>query len=537
MARKLPEEITIELGLDDPDDAESLRSVVARTLGVRSEHLPPLELYRRSIDAREARVRFRLLLGLGSDPERGEFGGTRPRDVERPLDVVIVGDGPAGMFCAYELARHGIGSTVLERGKPVQPRRLDLRGLNQRGIVDTDSNYCFGEGGAGTYSDGKLYTRAHKRGNVRDVIELLALHGAPPAILTDARPHIGSNRLPKVVTALRERLESVGVEFRFGARVTELLVDERGGARRVAGVRLADGTEIGARIVVLATGHSARDVFGMVERAGVRLEAKAFALGVRIEHPQPLINGIQYGRDAGHPKLPNAAYRLATTVEDRGVFSFCMCPGGWVVPASTEPGALVVNGMSLAKRNSPFANSGFVVSVELSDLAAAGYRGDLAGIELQAELERAAFAAGGGELKAPATRVTDFVAGRPSSTLPASSYIPGLTPSDMHAVLGAGRLPLAEKMREALKRFDRSLRGYMTEDAVLIGVESRTSSPVRIPRDPKSAESLDLRGLFPTGEGAGYAGGIVSAALDGIRVAEAVREARSGAPTVVVSRP
>ena len=522
MARGLPEEITIELGLDEPDDEGSLRNAVARRLGVAAEHLPEVAVLRRSIDARDATGRFRLLLGLGSVAERGELGGVRPREVTRPAPVVIVGDGPAGMFCAYELARRGIASTVVDRGKQVQPRRLDLRGLNQRGLVDADSNYCFGEGGAGTYSDGKLYTRAHKRGNVRDVIEVLALHGAPEAILTDARPHIGSNRLPKVVTSIRERLEAVGVEFRFGARVTELLVEGQGSARRIAGVRLQDGTELQARAVVLATGHSARDVFTMAQRAGVQLEAKAFALGVRIEHPQPLINRIQYGRDAGHPRLPNAAYRLATTVDERGVFSFCMCPGGWVVPASTEPGALVVNGMSLAKRNSPFANSGFVVSVELEDLAAVGYDGPLAGVQLQTALERAAFVAGGSSLKAPATRVTDFVAGRGSTTLPPSSYIPGLVATDLSEVLAAGRLPLAEKLREALRRFDRTLRGYLTEDAVLIGVESRTSSPVRIPRDPTSLESSQLPGLFPTGEGAGFAGGIVSAALDGIRVAEAV---------------
>ena len=522
MAHRLPEEITIELGLDDPDDDASLRQAVARRLGVAVEHLPEVEVYRRSIDARDSRVRFRLLLGLGSREATFELGGVTPREVDGPAEVVIVGDGPAGMFCAYELARRGIASIVLDRGKEVQPRRIDLRGLNQRGLVDTDSNYCFGEGGAGTYSDGKLYTRAHKRGNVRDVIEVLAIHGAPAAILTDARPHIGSNRLPKVVTRIRERLESVGVVFRFGARVTDLLVAGEGDARTVRGVRLADGSELGARAVVLATGHSARDVFELVDRAGVRLEAKAFALGVRIEHPQPLINRIQYGQDAGHPRLPNAAYRLATTVEERGVFSFCMCPGGWVVPASTEPGALVVNGMSLAKRNSPFANSGFVVSVELADLAAAGYSGPLAGVQLQTELERMAFVAGGSSLQAPATRVTDFVAGRGSTTLPPSSYIPGLVPCDVGEVLDAGRLPLAAKMREALRRFDRSLRGYMTEDAVLIGVETRTSSPVRIPRDPTTTESHDLGGLFPTGEGAGYAGGIVSAALDGIRVAESV---------------
>jgi uncharacterized FAD-dependent dehydrogenase len=269
----------------------------------------------------------------------------------------------------------------------------------------------------------------------------------------------------------------------------------------------------------------------MLDRAGVRLEAKPFALGVRIEHPQPLINAIQYGRDAGHMRLPNAPYRVATTVEERGVFSFCMCPGGWIVPASTEPGALVVNGMSLAKRNSPYANSGFVVAVELADLEAAGYHGPLAGIEFQAAIERAAFVAGGGALRAPATRVTDFLSGRASSTLPATSYIPGLTATDVGAVVDAGGLRLADRLRVALRRFDRQLRGYVCDEAILVGVESRTSSPVRVPRDPNSVESPDVAGLYPAGEGAGFAGGIVSAALDGMRVADAIASRLGARPS------
>ena len=415
---------------------------------------------------------------------------------------------------------------VLDRGKTVQPRRHDLKGLNRKGVVDPDSNYCFGEGGAGTYSDGKLYTRSHKRGNVRDVIELLATHGAPEAILVEARPHIGSNRLPKVVTALREHLEAVGVAFRFGARVTELLVAGSGGDRRAVGVRLADGTELEAEAVVMATGHSARDVFALLDRAGAQLEPKPVALGVRIEHPQPLINRIQYGAAAGHPKLPSAAYRLAATCDDRGVFSFCMCPGGFVVPASTEPGEIVVNGMSLSRRDSPFANSGLVVAVEPQDVARLGFTGPLGGVELQQRVERAAFAAGDGRLAAPATRATDFLAGRASSSVPKSSYQPGLVAGDVAPVLDASGLPLAARLRQALRRFDRQLRGYVTDEAVLIGVESRTSSPVRVVRDPATLEAPGVAGLYPCGEGAGYAGGIVSAAVDGIRVAQKIVEAR-----------
>ncbi|HEY6556807.1 MAG TPA: FAD-dependent oxidoreductase [Polyangiaceae bacterium] len=522
--RELPRELEVHLELDEPDDLPALRTKAARALGVAPEALPEVMVQRRSLDARRGRVHFQVLLGLG--PDAASAHAKAPlREVSRPARVIIVGDGPAGLFCAYQLARSGIASLVLERGKLVQPRRHDLKSLNRHGRVDGDSNYCFGEGGAGTYSDGKLYTRSHKRGNVRDVMEVLAEHGAPPAILTEARPHIGSNLLPKVVTALRESLENVGVELRFGARVVGLLSAGAGSERRVRGVKLADGSEIEAEHVVLATGHSARDVFEMLRQEGVALESKGFALGVRIEHPQPLINRIQYGKAAGHPKLPSAAYRLAETVDAHGVFSFCMCPGGFVVPASTDREGLVVNGMSLSKRDSPFANSGLVVAVDPAELSAFGFAGVFAGVEFQRSIERAACAAGGGMLRAPATRVTDFLAGRASGTLPKSSYLPGLTPSDVADVLDAGGLRLSAFLKDALRRFDRTLRGYLTEEAVLIGVESRTSSPVRVLRDEQTLEARGLRRLYPCAEGAGYAGGIVSAALDGLSVADAIARA------------
>jgi hypothetical protein len=525
---KLPEEVEIELGLAEADDELALRERVARQLGLASTSVPAFHVVKRSLDARRGRVRFHLLIALRARPPASELGGAPLREVKPSPQIVIVGDGPAGLFCAYELARHGIFAHVLERGKQVQPRRHDLKGLNRRGTVDPDSNYCFGEGGAGTYSDGKLYTRAHKRGNVRDVIELLAVHGAPEAILSDARPHIGSNRLPKVVTALRERLESAGQRFEFGARVSGLLIDSSAGRQQVRGVRLADGREIGADAVVLATGHSARDVLEMLAAAGVPLEPKAFAIGVRIEHPQALINRLQYGSAAEHARLPNASYRLAETVDGRGVFSFCMCPGGWVVPASTAAGELVVNGMSLARRDSPFANSGLVVSVEPADLQRAGFLGPLGGIEFQRRIERAAFVAGGGALVAPATRASDFLAGRASSTLPESSYIPGLLASDVGGVLDSAELDIARRLREALAHFSRSLYGYAGADAVLIGVESRTSCPVRVPRDAERLTARHLDGLYPTGEGAGFAGGIVSAALDGMRVAREIAQRFGG---------
>jgi uncharacterized FAD-dependent dehydrogenase len=518
--RRLPEQLSLELGLDEPDDDESLRRRVARRLRVHEASLPPLELVKRAIDARGSRVRFRLWLRLGK-PRGGQSPVEQPlRECPGPHRVIVVGDGPAGRFCAYGLARRGIGCLVLDRGRAVGKRRRDVHALQHSGVLDPESNYCFGEGGAGTYSDGKLYTRSHKRGSVREILELLAVHGAPEAILTDARPHIGSDRLPGVVTRLREALRNVGVEFRFEARVSRLLVRGQGARRHVAGVRLQDGTELPARCVVLATGHNARDVYRLLEQHRVRLAAKAFAVGVRVEHPQALIDRIQYGKAAGHPRLPAASYRLAREVGGRTVFSFCMCPGGFVVPATTEFGELVVNGMSRSRRDAPHANCGLVVGVGVRDLVSVGSGGPRGGVELQRQLERAAWTAGGGGLRAPATRVTDFVRGGGSTTLPPSSYRPGLSAGDVSEVLDPAGLGLSECLREALRVFDRDcMRGYLTEEAVLIGVETRTSAPLRVPRDRETLQCPDLVGLYPCGEGAGYAGGIVSAALDGMRVA------------------
>lgn len=523
MTRSRSQTLEIELGLDEPDEPATWRERVAARLGTGAGALEHVTLLKRSLDARHGRVRFRLLVRADAAPvPASPFAMPPPREVVGPRRVVIVGDGPAGLFAAYALARVGIPSCVVDRGRPVQPRRHDLKALHRFGRVDPDSNYCFGEGGAGTYSDGKLYTRSVKRGNVRDVLEILVAHGAPDAILTDARPHVGSNRLPRVVTAMREHLEAVGVEFRFGARVVGLRVEGQGGDRRVVGVELASGEALAAERVILATGHSARDVHQLLTTLGLRLEPKAFAVGVRIEHPQSVIDRIQYGAAVGHPRLPPAAYALSARVTGRGVFSFCMCPGGFVVPAATEAEGLVVNGMSLSGRRFRLANAGLVVGIEPEDLARAGLRGPLAGVELQRSLERGASLAGGGALRAPATRVTDFLRQRPSSTLPETSYVPGLEPSELGEVLDAVPLGLAARLRRALGEFGRQLRGYVTDEAVLIGVETRTSSPVRVPRDAVTLESPELRGLYPAGEGAGHAGGIVSAAVDGMRIGAAI---------------
>lgn len=533
--------LELELSLDEAFDETRMRSAAARALRMPVSALPPLVVWKRSLDCRGKRIRYHVLTqvlfshagefsGLpdeqGSGVHLGQLPGSelaapQPRQVPSVPQVIVVGDGPCGLFCAYELARHGIGCLVLDRGKAVRPRRKDLKGLTIRGTVDPDSNYCFGEGGAGTYSDGKLYTRSHKRGDIRDVLEILALAGAPRDILVNSRPHIGTNRLPGVITAIRERLEQVGVRFQFEARVTGVTLKDG----RVTGVELADGSKVDAHAVVLATGHSARDVYEMLRDAGHPLEAKPFALGVRIEHPQSFINSVQYGRHAGDARLPSAAYSLVDSAEERAAFSFCMCPGGFIVPASTSPGEVVVNGMSPSRRNSKYANSGFVVGVEPADWERVGISGILGGIELQRRIERAAFDAGGGHLQAPAVRVTDFVARKQSSTLPPCSYVPGIVPADLDFVLNSAGLAFADRLRSALTRFDKKMRGYVTEEAVLVGVESRTSSPVRIPRNAQTLESPVWQGFYPAGEGAGYAGGIVSAAVDGIRVALQVTRA------------
>ena len=531
MKPSLPQSLNLELTLDEAANPEGLKRRAAQRLGLLPTELPPLVVRKRSLDCRGGRPRFHYLVecvagevapGLAWGREAGhDLAEPPPRQVRGAPPVVIVGDGPCGLFCAYELARRGVACVVLDRGKPVQPRRKDLKGLTRRGSVDPDSNYCFGEGGAGTYSDGKLYTRAHKRGDVRDVLEVLAVHGAPTDILVDARPHVGSNLLPQIVTAIRRRLEDVGIVFRFGARVVDVCFEPSDG-RTMRGVRLDGGEEIEAAAVVLATGHSARDVYQLLDRHGHPLEAKPFAIGVRVEHPQELINRIQYKSAAGHPALPSAAYSVVDSTADAPVFSFCMCPGGFMVPATTEPGAVVVNGMSPSRRNSKYANSGMVVGVHPQQLEEAGLKGPLAGLRLQQHLERVAFEAGGGALRAPATRLTDFMSKRGSATLPACSYVPGCTATDVAQVLDAARVGLAERLRRGFARFGRQLPGYLTGEALVVAVESRTSSPVRVPRCSTTLQSPVWPGLYPGGEGAGYAGGIVSAAVDGIRIARAV---------------
>lgn len=470
---------------------------------------------RRSIDARSRSPRIRLVCDVyvNEAPPVEPQITAQLREADPSRRVIIVGAGPAGYFAALELLEHGITPIILERGKDARTRRRDLRAIQQFGIVNEHSNYCFGEGGAGTYSDGKLYTRSHKRGSIHKVLQLLVEHGATPDILVDAHPHIGSNKLWLVVQAMRETIGRYGGEVHFNAHVTDFIME----ADRMHGVVLADGTEHRGAAVILATGHSARDIFHLCVQRGVDVEAKPFALGVRIEHPQALIDEIQYHQHPRDPHLPASSYAVVCQVGERGVFSFCMCPGGLIVPSATAPGEIVVNGMSMSRRDSPFANSGTVVAVEPADWADHAQHGHLAALQYQAAVEQATFRANGdGSQRAPAQRLTDYLARRTSTDIPRTSYIPGHVSADLHGILPQG---IAERLEAGIRQFGASMRGYITAEAVMVAVESRTSSPVRIPRDKNTYEHVRIRGLYPCGEGAGYAGGIVSAALDGQNVA------------------
>lgn len=515
--------VDIVLPLEQSKNDNARRRAVAQKLGVSVKRIVGVRLDKESIDARHRAIKMQLRLEVGLDaplpewhlPVRGY-----PHVRTGAPRVIIVGFGPAGMFAALRCLELGAQPIILERGKDVSARRFDLGPIMRQGIVNEESNYCFGEGGAGTFSDGKLYTRATKRGSVRNIYETFVAHGAPPEILTDAHPHIGSNLLPNVVKAIRCSVLAAGGEVHFQSRVIGFL---RGADKsRLRGVVCADSKSYEADAVILATGHSARDIYRMMVREGLLLEQKPFAVGVRIEHPQHFIDEHQYHLHPGEKRpdlLPAARYNLATKVEGRGVHSFCMCPGGFIVPAATENDEVVVNGMSLSRRDSPYANSGFVVTVEPEDtLKYQAEYGVLAGIAYQKELECATSKAGGGLQKAPAQRVVDFLDGRVSRDLAETSYHPGLTSYPLHELLAP---EIVSRMRSGLRLFDRKMYGYAGPLAQLIGCETRTSSPVRIPRLDSTLEHPDLSGLFPSGEGAGYAGGIVSAAMDGIRSADA----------------
>jgi len=520
------EMVDIILPLAQSEDKEAQKSAIAQKLNLEPEAIRDFRLRKHSIDARKSQIKVQLRFEVGIEaplPEDEVLVPDYPSLPDNAPRVVIVGCGPAGMFAALKCIERGLCPIILERGKDASSRRKDLAPILRHGTVIEDSNYCFGEGGAGTFSDGKLYTRSGKRGSIQSVYKVFVAHGAPERILVDAHPHIGSNLLPRVVMNIRESIRKAGGEVHFHQKVNRFIIE--GG--RIRGVVTQSGDQFEGTAVILATGHSARDIYQTLHDQGVLLEQKPFAVGVRIEHPQPLIDQMQYHLKKGKSRdrlLPAASYSLATKIGDRGVHSFCMCPGGFIVPAATENDEVVVNGMSLARRDSPFANSGMVVTVEPEDTVRFQEKhGVLAGIAYQKELERAAKTQGGGGQVAPGQRVMDFIKGKASSSLPPTSYFPGINPARLDQLLPQG---IVDRMREGLQLFGNQMRGYLSGDVNLIGFETRTSSPVRIPRDRKSLQHPEVAGLYPCAEGAGYAGGIVSAALDGIRCAEAIAETR-----------
>ncbi|MEX8546039.1 MAG: NAD(P)/FAD-dependent oxidoreductase [Mucilaginibacter sp.] len=507
-------EIEITCLPQERDDELALKKLASQKIKVPLARISALKTIKRSIDARGKQVLYRMQIEVYVDENpSAEIFSVEYKNIREAKPVLIVGAGPAGLFAALRCIQLGLKPVIIERGKNVKDRRRDLAVLNKEGIVNPESNYCFGEGGAGTYSDGKLYTRSTKRGNIRQVLNTFAAHGATKDILVDARPHIGTNKLPQIITAIRETIQNAGGEIHFNTKVTSFLTL----FSKIIGIKTASGETFKSDAVILATGHSAQDIYHLLHQQNILVEAKPFALGVRIEHPQEIIDQSQYHCAARGEYLPPSYYSLVEQVDNRGVFSFCMCPGGIIAPCATKAGEIVVNGWSPSKRNNPFANSGTVVQINLEDVK--GDENDpFRLLNFQQQIEKAAFAAGGENQIAPAQRMVDFVEGRISADLPVNSYVPGTKSVALKEVLPD---KVFYRLKEALPRFGKKMKGYYTNEAILVGVESRTSSPVKIPRDKFSYQHPQISGLFPCGEGAGFAGGIISAAIDGINCAEA----------------
>jgi uncharacterized protein len=528
----MQQKISIKLLPENASDNRAIIESIAQATGKKTNEISGYHLLKKSLDARGKIAWINLTMNVFiNEPfhERilQQFDFKNVNNATKR--VVIIGGGPAGIFAALQLIENGIKPVILERGKEVRARRRDLAVLNKEGIINPESNYCFGEGGAGTYSDGKLYTRSNKRGDINRILNLFVHFGADENILYNAHPHIGTNKLPAIITAMRTRILDCGGEFHFQKKVIDFVIEKD----KIKSVETNDGDLISADSFILATGHSARDIFTLLNKKNIEIIAKGFALGVRIEHPQALINTIQYGQKyAETDLLPPASYSLVEQVDGRGVFSFCMCPGGIIAPASTGENELVVNGWSPSKRNNPFANSGMVVQVEIEDViqynsskknkSKNNIGTPLLMMEFQKEIEEKAFEIGGGKFVAPAQRMVDFTEEKFSSTLPKCSYLPGIESASLKDVLPPF---INERLKTALKLFAKKMPSnnkhhrYFTNEAVLVATESRTSSPVRIPRDENLLHHPKIKNLFPCGEGAGYAGGIVSAAMDGERVA------------------
>lgn len=511
---------TVEITLTPKDAADdnNIALAAAHVIGINPVDIAQCRVVRRSVDARKrGQIKVNLAVELFVDERPTEEINFDYPDVTNARPVIIVGAGPAGLFGALELIELGLKPIILERGKNVSDRKIDIATLSKNGTINSNSNYAFGEGGAGTYSDGKLYTRSKKRGPNRKALEILRFYGASENILYDAHPHIGTEKLPRIIQTIRETIINQGGEVYFNTKVEELIVEND----VAKGVVTTDGTRFEGVAVMLATGHSARDIYKMMHEKEIALETKNFAVGVRVEHPQELIDEIQY-KGLKDEYLPPASYSLVSQVGGRGVYSFCMCPGGFIVPAATQNGQCVVNGMSPSGRNNVYANSGVVTQVTNEDLEDyTKYYGVLGGMMFQEQLEQMGFAQGGGAQVAPAQRLEDFVSKRSSTSTLRTSYHPGIVTSDMHHWLPKF---MGKALIGGFKEFDKKMHGFITNQAQVIGIESRTSAPVRIPRSRETLCHTQVKALFPVGEGAGYAGGIVSAAIDGMLAANAIKE-------------
>lgn len=497
------------------EDLEYIKRLACEKVGISPAEFPYLKISKRSIDARKKPVKYNLFVILSDSPIPRYSGLFKENDVSKAQKIHIIGAGPAGLWAALQAIELGFKPIIYERGKDVRSRRRDLAKLNKESIVNPESNYCFGEGGAGTYSDGKLYTRSKKRGNVKKAMEWLVYFGADEDILVDAHPHIGTNKLPQLITAIREKVIACGGEVHFEQKFTDILIENQ----KVTAIELNNNEWVNVENVILATGHSARDIYHILHNKNILLKAKGFAMGVRIEHQQNLIDEIQYHGDTENPNLPPASYSLVTQVDGVGVYSFCMCPGGIVAPCATSQNEVVTNGWSPSKRNNPYSNSGIVVSLLPENLPNYSPNNPFVGLEFQQMVEQRCWEAAGKTQAVPAQRMIDFVNGKKSSNLPKSSYQPGVVSVDLNEVLPK---ELSKPLQKAFKDFGKKMKGYYTNEAILHAPESRTSSPVSIPRDKETFMHVEVEGLYPCGEGAGYAGGIISAAVDGMNCVQAI---------------